>query len=108
MHEPGRNQVPGLYPRRSRPGSPARERRARRAAREHPVAARRWPSLRDSWALFLGGVRVRAGQDQRLTTRANLRLAALPGVALSLTGVTVNELTVLPARVLAGRRCAAQ
>ena len=44
----------------------------------------RWPSRRDSWALLTGGLRVRAGQDQRLGTRANLRLAALFGVALSL------------------------
>jgi hypothetical protein len=38
-----------------------------------------WPSLRDSRALIIGGIRVRAGQDQRLGTRANLRLAALLG-----------------------------
>jgi hypothetical protein len=57
--------------------------------------ARRWPSPRDTWALITGGLRVRAGQDQRLTTRANLRLAALLGVALSLIWVTASELAVL-------------
>jgi hypothetical protein len=46
---------------------------------------RTWPSLRDSAALILGGLRVRAGQNRRLTTTANLRLAVLFGVALWLT-----------------------
>jgi hypothetical protein len=46
---------------------------------------RTWPSLRDSSALILGGLRVRAGQNRRLTTAANLRLAVLFGVALWLT-----------------------
>ncbi len=53
----------------------------------------RWPSRRDSWALLTGGLRVRAGQDQRLGTRANLRLAALFGVALSLAWLGANQLT---------------
>jgi len=52
----------------------------------------RWPSLRDSWALIIGGMRVRSGQDQRLGARANLRLAALLGVALSLIWSAVSEL----------------
>jgi hypothetical protein len=43
------------------------------------------PSLRDCGALILGGLRVRAGQNRRLTTAANLRLAVLFGVALWLT-----------------------
>jgi hypothetical protein len=43
---------------------------------------RTWPSLRDSGALILGGLRVRAGQNRRLTTATNLRLAVLFGVAL--------------------------
>jgi hypothetical protein len=47
---------------------------------------RTWPSLRDCGALILGGLRVRAGQNRRLTTAASLRLAVLFGVALWLTG----------------------
>ena len=43
---------------------------------------RTWPSLRDAGALILGGLRVRAGQNRRLTTATNLRLAVLFGVAL--------------------------
>jgi hypothetical protein len=46
---------------------------------------RTWLSLRDAVALILGGLRVRAGQNQRLTTAANLRLAVLFGVALWLS-----------------------
>jgi hypothetical protein len=46
---------------------------------------RTWPSLRDGGALILGGLRVRAGQNRRLTTAVNLRLAVLFGVALWLT-----------------------
>jgi hypothetical protein len=55
---------------------------------------RTWPSLRDSGALILGGLRVRAGQNRRLTTRANLRLAALFGVALWLTGQAADNLAL--------------
>jgi hypothetical protein len=47
---------------------------------------RTWPSLRDCGALILGGLRVRAGQNRRLTAAASLRLAVLFGVALWLTG----------------------
>ncbi len=46
---------------------------------------RTWLSLRDSAALILGGLRVRAGQNRRLTTATNLRLAVLFGVALWLS-----------------------
>jgi hypothetical protein len=53
---------------------------------------RTWPSLRDCGALVLGGLRVRAGQDRRLTTAANLRLAVLFGVALWLTGRASGDL----------------
>ena len=44
----------------------------------------RWLSARDTRALIIGGLRVRATQDQRLTTAANLRLAAQLGAALTL------------------------
>ena len=47
---------------------------------------RTWLSVRDSVALILGGLRVRAGQNRRLATAANLRLAVLFGVALYLAG----------------------
>jgi hypothetical protein len=55
--------------------------------------ARRWPSVRDTRALVLGGLRVRAGQDQRLGTRENLRLAALLGAVLSLAWLVTDWLT---------------
>ena len=55
---------------------------------------RTWPSLRDSGALILGGLRVRAGQNRRLTTAANLRLAVLFGVALWLTGQAADNLAL--------------
>jgi hypothetical protein len=54
---------------------------------------RAWPSLRDSSALILGGLRVRAGQDRRLTTAVNLRLAVLFGIVLWLAGQSSNELS---------------
>jgi hypothetical protein len=53
---------------------------------------RTWPSVRDCGALILGGLRVRAGQNRRLTTAANLRLAVLFGVALWLTGEVAGDL----------------
>jgi hypothetical protein len=54
---------------------------------------RRWPSLRDARALIMGGFRVRAGQNQRLTTAANLRLAVLLGAALALLWLVAGDLT---------------
>jgi hypothetical protein len=53
----------------------------------------RWPSLRDARALIIGGFRVRAGQDQRLTTAASLRLAVLLGAALALLWLVAGDLT---------------
>jgi hypothetical protein len=53
----------------------------------------RWPSARDVRALIMGGLRVRAGQDQRLTTAANLRLAAQLGAALTLLPLLAANLT---------------
>ncbi len=52
-----------------------------------------WPSARDARALIQGGLRVRASQDQRLTTGANLRLAAQLGAALTLLLLVANSLT---------------
>jgi hypothetical protein len=53
----------------------------------------RWPSARDVRALIIGGLRVRATQDQRLTTAANLRLAAQLGAALTLLLLIAGNLT---------------
>ena len=53
----------------------------------------RWPSARDTRALIMGGLRVRATQDQRLTTAANLRLAAQLGAALTLLFLIAGGLT---------------
>lgn len=54
---------------------------------------RRRPSLRDTRALIIGGLRVRGGQDQRLSTAAGLRLAGLLGAALALLGLTGSYLS---------------
>jgi hypothetical protein len=53
----------------------------------------RWPSARDTRALIIGGLRVRGTQDQRLTTAANLRLAAQLGAALTLLLLIAGNLT---------------
>ena len=52
----------------------------------------KWPSARDARALILGGLRVRAAQEQRLTTGASLRLAAQLGAALTLLILVANSL----------------
>jgi hypothetical protein len=54
---------------------------------------RTWPSLRDSSALIVGGLRVRAGQGRRLTTAVNLRLAVLFGVLLWLAKLSSSDLS---------------
>jgi hypothetical protein len=54
---------------------------------------RRRPSARDARALIMGGLRVRAGQEQRLTVAAGLRLAGLLGAALALLGLTATNLS---------------
>jgi hypothetical protein len=55
----------------------------------------RWPSARDTRALIMGGLRVRAAQDQRLTTGANVRLAAQLGAALTLLLLIAYNLTFI-------------
>jgi hypothetical protein len=55
----------------------------------------RRPSARDTRALIMGGLRVRATQDQRLTTAANLRLAAQLGAALALLTLVTGSLTAI-------------
>jgi hypothetical protein len=51
---------------------------------------RTWPLPRDTWALMLGGLRARGGQEHRLSTPGNLRLAALLGCAIFLSFTAVN------------------
>jgi hypothetical protein len=45
---------------------------------------RTWPTFRDARTLVLGGLRVRAAQDHRLSRMANLRLATMLGIAMFL------------------------
>jgi hypothetical protein len=59
---------------------------------EATPAGQNWPRPRDTRTLIMGGLRVRAGQDQRLTTAVNLRLAALLGVALALLWLIAGNL----------------
>lgn len=85
----------------------ALERRYRRLLRAYPTSYRKErgaemlgtlletapdgttrPSVRDAGALLMGGLRVRAAQNHRLGTAANLRLSALFGVAMAL-GIVV-------------------
>lgn len=62
---------------------------------ESSQPGRSWPSARDSRALVMGGLRVRAAQDQRLTTAANLRLAAQLGAVLTLLTLVAGSLTAI-------------
>jgi hypothetical protein len=55
---------------------------------------RSWPLFRDVRALAVGGLRARAAQNRRLTTAANLRIAALVGVAGYLAFSAVAYLVV--------------
>jgi hypothetical protein len=48
---------------------------------EATPAGRSWPLARDVRALAVGGLRARAALNRRLTTAANLRIAALVGAA---------------------------
>jgi hypothetical protein len=54
---------------------------------------RRWPSARDTRALLMGGLRVRATRNQRLTTAASLRQAVQLGAALVLLWLVAINLT---------------
>ncbi len=55
-------------------------------------AGRTWPLARDIWALLLAGLRVRGGQNRRLSTGGNLRLAALLGCAIYLAYIACSYL----------------
>ena len=48
---------------------------------EATPAGRSWPLLRDARCLISGGLRARAAQPRQFTTAANLRVAALAGIA---------------------------
>jgi len=54
---------------------------------------RTWPPPRDIIALLLSGLRARSGQDQRFSTAASLRSAALLGCAVYLSFTAVNYAT---------------
>lgn len=50
---------------------------------ENAPPGRAWPTWREAGPLVLGGLRVRALQDHRLSTPANLRLAVMLGMAVA-------------------------
>jgi len=60
---------------------------------EASPSGRRWPSVRDGRALVMAGLRVRAGQDQRLPTAANVRMALMLGAVLALLWLVANDLS---------------
>jgi len=51
---------------------------------EDATPGRAWPAWRESWALQFGGLRVRARQNHRLPTAANVRLSVMLGLAVSI------------------------
>ena len=60
---------------------------------ENTPPDRSWPTLREGGALVLGGLRVRSGLNQPLTLAANVRLAAVLGLALTLLRLAIADLT---------------
>ena len=58
-------------------------------------AGRSWPRARDARSLTFAGLRERAAHNSRLTTAANVRTAALIGVAAYLTFSIAGYLSVL-------------
>jgi hypothetical protein len=56
-------------------------------------ADRSWPLARDVTGLLIGGLRVRAELNRRLTTAANLRVAAFIGVTTYLAYIAVGDLS---------------
>ena len=78
--------LPGRIPARAGRGD------ARHPAGGHAAGSRRWPTLRDGLALFMGGLLVRSGLNQRLTMAANLRLAVLLGLAFMLLRLVPADL----------------
>jgi hypothetical protein len=51
---------------------------------ENAAPGMTWPTRREARALVLGGLRVRAGQNHRLSTAANVRLSIMLGLAVSI------------------------
>ncbi len=74
---------------------------------EATPAGRSWPLARDVRALIVGGLRARAALNRRLTTAANLRIAALVGAACYLAFSAAAYLRV-GVRILAGPNVAHQ
>jgi hypothetical protein len=62
---------------------------------------RSWPVARDVRGLVMGSLRARAAVNQRLTTSANLRIAALAGVAAALA-FSAGAYVSVAARALTG------
>jgi hypothetical protein len=51
---------------------------------ENAAPGMAWPTWREAMALVLGGLRVRAGQNHRLSTAGNMRLSIMLGLAVSI------------------------
>ena len=70
---------------------------------------RSWPRARDVRSLVMGGIRARAAQNRRLTTAANLRIAALVGAAgyLAFSALVYLRVGVLALTAQTGRAHAA-
>jgi hypothetical protein len=51
---------------------------------ENAAPGMAWPTRREARALVLGGVRVRAGQNHRLSTAGNVRLSIMLGLAVGI------------------------
>jgi hypothetical protein len=70
---------------------------------------RSWPRARDVRSLVAGGIRARAAQNRRLTTAANLRIAALAGAAsyLAFSALAYLRVGVLALTAPTGRTHAA-
>ncbi len=62
---------------------------------ENTPPGRQWPTLREARALLMGGSRVRSGLNQPLTMAANLRLAALLGLAIMILQLAATDLSFL-------------
>jgi hypothetical protein len=72
---------------------------------EATPAGRSWPLARDVRGLFMGGLRARAALNRRLTTAANLRIAALVAVAgyLAFSALVYLRVGVLAMTEMTGR-----
>jgi hypothetical protein len=62
---------------------------------ENTPPDRHWPTVRETRALLMAGLRVRSGLNQPLTMAANLRLAALLGLAIMILRLAAADLSFL-------------